>query len=851
MASVDEFEKTEDSTEEDESESDESEEEEEPKLKYERISNDLVDILKKDCISCLAVHSKFLAAGTHWGMIYILDHIGCHIRDTEITAHSTTVNQISIDDHGDYVASCSDDGKVLITGFYTAENNQSLNFDRPVKAVAMDPLFYKHGSGKHFVTGDDKLVLNEKGGLFSRHRTTALHQGEGPIREIQWIGDFIAWANDLGVKIYDMSTRSRITHIPREHAYRPELYRCNLCWRNEKTLLIGWADRVKVCVIKDRVHDDARNLPSRYVEIVYMFKVDFFVCGIAPLGTDLVMLTYDKPSEQGILQDSSSKRPQLQLITPHMEDYDVISSDALSLRGYEEYKCNDYHLECLPEENLFYIVSPKDIIVSKLRDEDDHVTWLIDHEQYEEALAVVQQKENTLQKHNLQSLGKDYLDFLLSKRDFEKAAQLCVKILSKNKDSWEEQVYKFAKIKQLKAIAPYIPRENPVLDPAIYEMVLLEFLLSDAERFLQLVRDWPSHLYKVQTVINALLDRLDRDRGNTYLMRALGDLYSYERQFDKALSIYLRLKHKDVFQLIHKHNLFGSISDKIVQLMEFDKEQAVSMLLDNMEKVPMEKVVNQLDKTPEYLFTYLDRIFQKDPHMAEKYHGKQVKLYAEYAPKKLLPFLKSSTHYPLQIALEECEMRNLIPEQVFLLGRMGNVKQALKLITEKLQDVNRAIEFCKDHNEPELWEDLIQSSLDKPFFIKVLLHNIGTHVDPIILIDKIQEGMEIEGLRDSLVKILQDYHLQISLREGCKKILVVDSFNLLDRLIKTQRKGIAVSSAAMCNVCQQRIVVNDMRYASDVIVFHCKHAFHEDCLPVRGVNSCPICSTQKRAPAFK
>ena len=46
-------------------------------------------------------------------------------------------------------------------------------------------------------------------------------------------------------------------------------------------------------------------------------------------------------------------------------------------------------------------------------------------------------------------------------------------------------------------------------------------------------------------------------------------------------------------------------------------------------------------------------------------------------------------------------------------------------------------------------------------FIKVLLHNIGTHVDPIILIDKIKEGMKIEGLRDSLVKILQDYHLQV------------------------------------------------------------------------------------------
>jgi hypothetical protein len=39
--------------------------------------------------------------------------------------------------------------------------------------------------------------LNEKGGLFNRHKTNVLHQGEGPIREIQWMGDFIAWANDM------------------------------------------------------------------------------------------------------------------------------------------------------------------------------------------------------------------------------------------------------------------------------------------------------------------------------------------------------------------------------------------------------------------------------------------------------------------------------------------------------------------------------------------------------------------------------------------------------------------------------------------------------------------------------
>lgn len=49
-------------------------------------------------------------------------------------------------------------------------------------------------------------------------------------------------------------------------------------------------------------------------------------------------------------------------------------------------------------------------------------------------------------------------------------------------------------------------------------------------------------------------------------------------------------------------------------------------------------------------------------------------------------------------------------------------------------------------------------------FITGLLNNIGTHVDPILLIHRIKEGMEIPNLRDSLVKILQDYNLQVSIR---------------------------------------------------------------------------------------
>ena len=45
---------------------------------------------------------------------------------------------------------------------------------------------------------------------------------------------------------------------------------------------------------------------------------------------------------------------------------------------------------------------------------------------------------------------------------------------------------------------------------------------------------------------------------------------------------------------------------------------------------------------------------------------------------------------------------------------MGNTKQALRLITEELKDVEQAIIFAKEHDDVELWQDLIDYSMDKP-----------------------------------------------------------------------------------------------------------------------------------------
>lgn len=83
------------------------------------------------------------------------------------------------------------------------------------------------------------------------YKDTILHSGEGPIRALKWRGNFIAWANDVGVKIQDMAVNQRITFIDRPAGSpRADLYRCHLVWQNDVTLLIAWADSVKIALIK-------------------------------------------------------------------------------------------------------------------------------------------------------------------------------------------------------------------------------------------------------------------------------------------------------------------------------------------------------------------------------------------------------------------------------------------------------------------------------------------------------------------------------------------------------------------------------------------------------------------------
>lgn len=125
----------------------------------------------------------------------------------------------------------------------------------------------------------------------------------------------------------------------------------------------------------------------------------------------------------------------------------------------------------------------------------------------------------------------------------------------------------------------------------------------------------------------------------------------------------------------------------------------------------------------------------------------------------------------------------------------------------------QAIEFAKEQSDDDLWEDLLKYSETRPSkqlmnqilhgslpvaFIRGLLENVGAEIDPIRLIRRIKNGLEIPGLKEALIKILHDFHLQISLLEGCQTILNGDSSDLAKTRSKGQNSGFFMKCAKTC-----------------------------------------------------
>ena len=794
--------------------------------------------------------------GTHYGSVIVIDFAGTVVSQHDL--HSTTVNEISICSSGDYVASCSTDGKVVVFSLFDGEIKEFF-YHRPVKTVAIEPN-YTPKSKEQFVSGGmaGQLILSTKG--WRGNKDVVLHQGEGPIHAIRWEGSLIAWANDTGVKMYDVSTGERITFIGRpEGAPRADLYKCCLVWENPMSLLIAWGNYVQIATVKSRPRQEQQvGAPKKYAEISSYFSTKYFISGIAPQfhSDDLVILApalqqqQPPPVEQvsaapSKTQDGQTEPvgalkgfpPQLRIIS--RRNVERASPDAIRVHGFEHYNPTDYRLEFVAREQMFYIVSPKDVVMAQPRNVDDNIQWLVKQKKYELAYQkAVAAEPNEVSSATLEKAGTHYLHHLVGKKEYGEAANLLPLVAGNSGKQWKFWIYRFFREKQLRLIAHLIPTDDPRLEDTTYQLVLIEFLQFDTEKLKDTVKNWLENGIIGKEMKKVLLTAITRRNSKNaeeqlpvdpYLLDTLISIHTSEGQFDLALSICLELRKDTVFELIEKHALHAKILKDIPNLMKFDHVRTVELLKRNTQHLPVTEVVKVLNGNKEAQYQYLHAIISEDSQLIKDYEDLLIELYADFDRPQLRKFLVQYRNWDLDKALDVCQSRGLVEESVTVLKKVGNYRRALELILLELHNVPMAVEFLQEVRDDEEWDYLIATASKSAEMIGDLLDAVGGEVDPIRLIRAIPENLHIEGLRDKLVHIISDYRLQMGILERYNIVLLSDCVTLQESLVRESSRALELHERAACQLCGDPLVGEELQLRH-AVVFHCRHFYHVACL---------------------
>ncbi|EXJ85749.1 hypothetical protein A1O1_06117 [Capronia coronata CBS 617.96] len=441
-------------------------------------------------------------------------------------------------------------------------------------------------------------------------------------------------------------------------------------------------------------------------------------------------------------------------------------------------------------------------------------------------------------------IGELWLKQLVGANEWAKAAQVAAKVLNTT-TRWEHWIWVFIQKQKFDEISPHIPtlELTPPLPSSIFELILGHYVETDRLRFKELLDEWPSDLFEISSITTAIEGQLrggGAPKGSEDwrdLQESLAKLYLADGHYNEALKCYINLQDADTaLALIKDHHLVDAVADDVPSfvMLRISPSQLKSASQDELEElasdpikvlvdeatagvVEPDEVVAQLD-TPSYrplLYFYLKALWRGDgtknssatprvghsaiatsivadagKQLVERFADTAVELFAKYGRDSLMEFLQTSTAYTFETAVKICEQNHYIEELVYLLSKTGQMKKALFLIIDELKDVSKAIAFAKEQDDQSLWDDLLEYSMSRPRFISGLLAEVGTAIDPITLVKRIPSGLEVEGLKDGLKKMIREYDLQDSISSGVARVLSSEVAVAMEMLRRGRRKGI-------------------------------------------------------------
>ncbi|OTB03193.1 hypothetical protein M426DRAFT_321982 [Hypoxylon sp. CI-4A] len=456
---------------------------------------------------------------------------------------------------------------------------------------------------------------------------------------------------------------------------------------------------------------------------------------------------------------------------------------------------------------------------------------------YEDTSSVVDEQirfMNSSAEKEKRRIGELWIQELVEDGNWTQAAKVAARVIN-TAHQWEKWIYTFAGAKKFDDIVDFMPAEpmHPPVPGTVYEIVLGHYIQTDKPRFKELLDRWGTDLFSVNEVTTALENQLkfrdvredsieggEKGRDWRIVMESLGRLHEVNGRYREALRCYIRLQDADsAMRLIRDNHLADAVTDDVpsfialrvpeaelgrmgVPELEEATSEAIALLVDEASRglIKPDVVVRQLEEKDLNLYLYFyfrglwreyrERPVDESVSLVDEFADLAVHIFTIFDRELLMDFLKVSTSYAFEEAVQECEHANYIPELVYLYSKTGRMKHALYLIIDRLGDVSQAISFAKEQDDPDLWEDLLDYSMDKPRFIRALLEEVGTSINPITLVRRIPEGLEIPGLREGLKHIMKEHEIQYSISSGVARVLRSEVAAAQNQLRSGQKKGI-------------------------------------------------------------
>ena len=447
--------------------------EDEPTLEYRLLGAGVSSLLEEDVASCAAARENLFALGTRSGRVHVFSHAGDFVRARappprrlstarEKKTHAAPVTGVAFDARGEHVASCAADGTVSVARLGPATRRPARErsaadpdpgvsvvfageHDCAALAVALDPR-ETDAARRCVVVGlaDGRLVVrtfaSEPPGargvrdesdfqsdfgdctsVRDSAKTIFESRGEGPVRAVAWAGPCVAWANDRGVKIYDIAAQTPVAFIERPRGSPPpERYPPRLCWDGDATLLAGWADCVWVIAVSPR-----RDSAARRAEVLEQFQTEYVVAGIAPHGEDelaiLAFLETPERDERGAASEKETTstnrrvppafRPEMRVLRRRSAGAVETSRDALGVDGYAAFRPEEYALvspsrergfggatdarseSASPPRLAYLLASPKALVAARARTRAERIAWFSSRGDFDAALELCDEDE--------------------------------------------------------------------------------------------------------------------------------------------------------------------------------------------------------------------------------------------------------------------------------------------------------------------------------------------------------------------------------------------------------------------------------------------------------------------------